>query len=48
MHCHSTREIWDKLQNVYEGYVKVKEAKLWTYRGQFEQLEMKESEDIAT
>jgi hypothetical protein len=40
------KEIWDKLQNIYEGDTKVKEAKLQTYRGQFEQLKMKEDEDI--
>jgi hypothetical protein len=48
MHCDSAKEIWDKLQNVYEGDAKVKGAKLQTYRGQFEQLKMKEDEDIAT
>jgi hypothetical protein len=47
MHCKSTKEIWDKLQNIYEGDSKVKEAKLQTYRGQFEQLKMKEDENIA-
>jgi hypothetical protein len=40
------RIIWDKPQNVYEGDAKVKGAKLQTYRGQFEQLKMKEDEDI--
>jgi hypothetical protein len=45
-HCKSTKEIWDKLQNIYEGDTKVKAAKLQTYRGQFEQLKMKEDEDI--
>jgi hypothetical protein len=48
MHCDSAKDIWDKLQNVYEGDAKVKGAKLQTYRGQFEQLKMKEDEDIAT
>jgi hypothetical protein len=47
MHCDSAKDIWDKLQNVYEGDAKVKGAKLQTYRGQFEQLKMKEDEDIA-
>jgi hypothetical protein len=47
-HCKSAKEIWDKLQNIYEGDTKVKETKLQTYRGQFEQLKMKEDEDIAT
>jgi hypothetical protein len=48
MHCKSAKEIWDKLQNIYEGDSKVKAAKLQTYRGQFEQLKMKEDENIAT
>ena len=48
MHCKSTKEIWDKLQNIYEGDSKVKAAKLETYRGQFKQLKMKEDENIAT
>jgi hypothetical protein len=47
MHCDSAKDIWDKLQNIYEGDAKVKGAKLQTYRGQFEQLKMKEDEDIA-
>jgi hypothetical protein len=47
-HCKSAKEIWDKLRNIYEGDSKVKEAKLQTYRGQFEQLKMKEDEDITT
>jgi hypothetical protein len=46
-HCKSAKEIWDKLQNIYEGDSKVKAAKLQTYRGQFEQLKMKEDENIA-
>jgi hypothetical protein len=32
-HCKYTKEIWDKLQNIYEGDSKVKEAKIQTYRG---------------
>ena len=47
MHCTSTKEIWDKLMNVYKGDGKVKGAKLQTYRRQFEHLTMKEDEDIA-
>jgi hypothetical protein len=38
MYCKSAKDVWDKLQNIYEGYSKFKEAKLQTYRGQFEQL----------
>jgi hypothetical protein len=48
MHCSSAKEIWEKLQNIYEGDAKVKATKLQTYRGQFEQLKMKEDENIAT
>jgi hypothetical protein len=47
-HCKSTKEIWDNLQNIYEGYSKFKETKLQTYKGQFEQLKMKEYENIAS
>jgi hypothetical protein len=46
LHIESTKEIWDKLQNIYEGDTKVKAAKLQTYRGQFKQLKMKEDENI--
>jgi hypothetical protein len=45
-HCKYAKEIWDKIQNIYEGDTKVKEVKLQTYRCQFEQLKMKEDEDI--
>ena len=47
-HCKSAKEIWDKLRNIYEGDSKVKVTKLQTYIGQFEQLKMKEDENIAT
>jgi hypothetical protein len=46
-HCKSAKDIWDKIQNIYEGDSKVKEAKLQTCRGQFKQLKMKEDENIA-
>src|SRR5277367_961189 len=45
-HCTSAKDIWDKLNNVYEGDVKVKKAKLQTHRRKFEQLCMKEEENI--
>ena len=32
-HCKSTKEIWDKIRNIYEGDTKFKAAKLQTYRG---------------
>jgi hypothetical protein len=47
-HCKSAKDIWDKLRNIYEGDTKVKKEKLQTYRGQFEQLKMKEDENISS
>jgi hypothetical protein len=32
-HCKSAKDIWDKLQNIYEGDSKVKTTKLQIYRG---------------
>jgi hypothetical protein len=46
-HCMSTKEILDKIQNIYEGDTKVKAIKIQTYRGKFKQLKMKEDENIA-
>ena len=48
MHYETAKEIWDKLRNIYEGDDKIKGAKLQTYRAQFENLKMKEEENIAT
>jgi hypothetical protein len=48
MHCKTTKDILDKLQNIYEGDAKVKGAKVQILREKFEQLKMKENEDIAT
>jgi hypothetical protein len=42
MHYASTKEIWDKLQKMYEGDDKVKREKLQIHRGQFETLKMNE------
>jgi hypothetical protein len=47
IHCTSIIKIWDKHQNIYEVDSKVKEAKLQTYKGEFEQLKMKGYENIA-
>jgi hypothetical protein len=33
MHCESTKQIWDNLNNIYEGDDKVNGAKLQTYGG---------------
>ena len=38
--------MWDKLISSYEGNEKVKDAKLQTYRIQFEHLKMKEDETV--
>ena len=46
MHCDTTKEVWDKLKYIYEGDDKVKGAKLQTYKGQFENMKMKEEENI--
>jgi hypothetical protein len=46
MHLGTAKEMWDKLINSYEGNEKVKDAKLQTYRIEFEQLKMKEDETI--
>jgi hypothetical protein len=32
-HYKSTKDIWDKLRNIYEGDTKFKETKLQTYKG---------------
>jgi hypothetical protein len=46
MHLESAKAMWDKLISSYEGNEKVKDAKLQTYRLQFEQLKMNEDETI--
>ena len=46
MHCDTTKDIWDKLENIRGGGKKVK-AKLQMYRPQFQTLKMHEDEDIA-
>lgn len=40
--------MWDKIANIYEGYGKVKKAKLQTSRRKFESLNTNDEEDIAT
>ena len=46
MHCKTTKDIWYKLQNIYEEDTKFKGDKLQTLRDIFELLNMKEDEDI--
>jgi hypothetical protein len=47
MHLETTKAMWDKLMNSYEGNEKVKYAKLQTYRLKFEQLKMNEDEIVS-
>ena len=47
MQLETMKEIWDKLKNICEGDDEVKGAKLQTYREQFDNLKMKEEENIA-
>jgi hypothetical protein len=46
MHLGTAKEMWDKLISSYESNEKVKDAKLQTYRIQFEQLKIKEDETV--
>jgi hypothetical protein len=46
MHLGTAKEMWDKLISSCEGNEKVKDAKLQTYRIQFEQMKMKEEETV--
>jgi len=46
MGCKSTKEMWDKLKSIHEGDDKIKEAKMQTFRSQFEGLKMNDEEDI--
>jgi hypothetical protein len=48
MHCKSAKNMWDKLENTYEGDDKVKQEKPQIHRSQFEILKMDEKENIAT
>eukprot|EP00253_Pinus_taeda_P022094 PITA_22094 len=44
--CKTTKNVWDKLENIYVGDSNVKEAKLQIYKSKFEQLRMKEDNNI--
>jgi hypothetical protein len=41
-------EIWEKLMEIYEGTSTVKEAKLYMYKGKFNEFSMKKDEDVLT
>ena len=47
MQCKASKHAWEKLKCIYEGTSKVKESKIQTYKGQFENLKTKEEENIA-
>ena len=44
--CKTAKNVWDKLENIYAGDSNVKEAKLQIYKAKFEQLRMKEDDNI--
>eukprot|EP00253_Pinus_taeda_P021838 PITA_21838 len=44
--CKIAKETWGKLENIYVGDSKVKEAKFQIFRAKFEQLKTREDEDI--
>jgi hypothetical protein len=48
MHCKSANKIWDKLENIHEGDDKVKKDTLQTHRRNFESLNMKDKENVAS
>ena len=45
--CTSSKEFWNKLKKIYEGDEKFKQVKLQLHRAKFENVRMKESENIA-
>ena len=47
MHLETTKDMWDKLVNSYEGNEKVKDAKLQSHILKFEQLKMNEDESVS-
>ena len=47
MNYTTAKEMWDKLATIYQGDSKVQQAKLQTYKSQFEGLKMSEEEDVA-
>nr|GEV41503.1 copia-type polyprotein [Tanacetum cinerariifolium] len=43
----TSKEVWEILQNTFKGIDKVKKIRLQTLRGEFEKLQMEESETIS-
>ena len=46
--CKNSKNVWDKLENMYAGDSNFKEEKLQIYREKFEQLRMKEECNIVS
>lgn len=46
MHCISSKQVWDKLNNIYHGNDKVKQAKIQTLRAEFEGMKMSDEERV--
>lgn len=46
MDCDTAKQVWDRLQSVYEGDDKIKKAKLQIHRSEFENLKMQDDEDV--
>jgi len=44
--CKTTKNVWDKLENIYASDSNVIEVKLQIYRAKFEQLKMKEDDNV--
>ena len=44
--CKTSKEVWGKIENIYASDSNVKEEKLQIYKAGFEQLKMKEDENI--
>ena len=44
--CHTSHQMWNKLQNIYRGDKNVRRAKEKSLRGQFDQMKMREDENI--
>ncbi|XP_059066367.1 uncharacterized protein LOC131857682 [Cryptomeria japonica] len=47
MHCKLANEIWEKLENIYQGNEKVKQSKILMLKTQFEEMKMKDDEKVA-
>src|SRR5262249_20043690 len=44
--CSSAKEIWDNLENTYEGSTRMKDTKISVLCGEFENFKMKANESI--